>query len=233
MGRKKTNQQQCSVICSYCKFEGHHVSKCDIVSSLICRICGNKGHISKNCKNKMCGFCENLDLPFHGHTIRDCEELKNTECLKCKAYGHTEGYCKDYRKEGNSDDDETTTTTVAMEEGNERVQTNLKTYAGVISGTTDTTKLDIVTENPLVMDGKEENAPMSQGDACNTMLAPKIIGYRARKFTSLEEMKNFTSNPRKYQDEFYDMYQPVMVEKCNGLVFYPNLCQFLSSELPG
>ena len=71
-------------VCAWCKHRGHKIEECQEV---VCRICGEKGHVDSVCKKeKVCRRCKG-----EGHINIECHEP--VRCWRCKAEDHTIGDC--------------------------------------------------------------------------------------------------------------------------------------------
>ena len=83
-----------AVRCFNCNERGHRTLECpQPKKEKVCWLCGEVGHLRKNCRNELCFNCSEP-----GHQAKKCPKPRcrvDDTCNRCHAYGHFESFCPD------------------------------------------------------------------------------------------------------------------------------------------
>lgn len=71
--------------------------KAEVVVSADCCRCGDSNHTTKNCRTKLCLYCNR-----RGHLADQCYTNPKNCCSKCKMFGHSMESCKSCERCGDS-----------------------------------------------------------------------------------------------------------------------------------
>ena len=80
--------------CFNCNERGHRTLECpQPKKEKVCWLCGEIGHLRKNCRNELCYNCSE-----QGHQAKKCPKPRcraDDMCNRCHAFGHFESFCPD------------------------------------------------------------------------------------------------------------------------------------------